>query len=237
MPEIAADILISTLRVAAATGFVCRRASDRFLLTTAHATSAGAVRVEHPEVGGCELTPLARDETNDVALLPDRSQWRGPGLALLSDDDAPQPGEEVVVAGFPDGWPGRKAVVSRGIVAATDNEFWIDVAGTWGHSGGPICVLREGKPHVAGMVLGHAGQTMYQLRALVLKLNQTATAYAQHADNPRIGNAIVGGINPKELVRFMGAVMKDLAELTQAHFRTGFVLGLPSRRIKAAFNW
>jgi S1-C subfamily serine protease len=229
-----AQVVGATLRVGGASGCLLSReplGDERFLVTAAHVVGDKTrVHVHWPEGSArCQVNHVDRD--HDVALIDIRDIPRElKALGTMWDDEVIAVGHEVWSAGFPDGWPGRHAVLSRGHLAGVDDAIWVAVDAGFGSSGGPVVALR-GDGMLIGMVKGRAGnpeQGLRNFRAVMQQAFREAEEALRAAEKRG---------DPDSESTWHGAQIMALGplramEAIERHFRTGFVEVIPLDRIE-----
>lgn len=178
-------------------GFVISRAGH--LLTAAHVVEdCREVRARSPRGGSFVASVLARDRSNDLALL--RLEAPVSSVAIFRKDRDIRQGESVVTVGFP--FPGllaSTASVTTGILSALagprDDTRYLQVTASVqiGSSGGPL-LDRAG--HVIGIVVGkldalRVGQATgdlpenvsFALRASIARIFLDTNGVAYEADS------------------------------------------------------
>ncbi len=207
-------------------------------MLTSHHVIEGQARVDAaPQSGSRQVQVIRQFATDDLALLGDHPSWTEHPLDLLGARDLLQPGEVVWALGLPSGWQGHVPVVSNGVVAATSPELWVTTPASWSHSGGPLLVERNGSLTIAGIVLGHGGQSRHDLRSFIAQVRQVAATIKAHVQNPNTGSATLAGIDFKNLALYLSDTLTVLSDFVDAHFRSGFVRALDHRTIRALLGW
>jgi hypothetical protein len=208
----------ATVRVGNGSGVVIRNGSNTLIATAQHVVEGdGPHRIRWPE-GFADETVLKADKAADVAVLAALPKLDT--LALDMDLSPPQVGDNVTAAGFPDGWNESHAIVARGVIAGTGTENWVNLDGTWGHSGRPLCRFVGAKPVVVGILLGRAGAVNQTLAGLQKRLDEQRAIAERGPLSGIFDDAI-----DLDLQGIAGAlwIAKQTADLMEAHFRTGFL--------------
>jgi hypothetical protein len=178
---------------------------------------------------------LQHDDITDVAILGDSPKLEFPGIDLVSDDDNVAVADPVYIAGFPDGWPGDSPIGTTGSIAGIDGEMWVSADTTWGHSGGPICILDGPEPRLAGIVLGRAGSVRRDLEELVNSLSETAQKLRSAMGGAHGGFVIGsahGALSLGDFATFAGDGLARISGFVGLHFRTGYTRAATSAEIR-----
>jgi hypothetical protein len=228
-------VMKATVRVGKGSGVVIRSGAHALIATAEHVVEGESEQLIRWPGGFDEQAVLARDSKTDVAVLA--APTKLDGVALAVEDIGPEPGDEVIAAGFPDGWDQTHPVLARGVIAGFGTENWVNLDGTWGNSGGPLCFLVGVRPRVVGILLGRAGAASRELDEL-RKTNQRFLAQLE-ADREKVlsheRNAIAaaagGAMTPAAIqwldraqtASLQATSVDRLLGLLDDHFRTGFL--------------
>jgi hypothetical protein len=203
-------MLRATVRVGKGSGVAIRNGGAALVATAHHvAPGGGPHRLQWPS-GFQDATVLRIDEPNDVAVLASPPQLETVAVALATAEGDAVIGDDVWVGGFPRGWDDLDPVLAKGVIAGVASESWVNVSGTWGSSGGPLCVISGGAPVVVGIV-GCGGEK--PVRRYSRRLPDVAVV--QTADPRKSDN--LPGFTPLDRTRDRGVA-------AEAHVRTILVV-------------
>ncbi len=201
----------ATVRVENATGVAFLNGDIRMIATAWHVvrnrqSSARVVDGRHSY-----STPVIQfNEDTDVAVLADDPRLAAEPLLLLGSSQELAIADPVHIAGYPGGWPGVVPLMASGTLAGAHDELWVNVDATWGHSGGPVCVVHDETPFLAGIVLGLAGQTRQDLDRLVSQLTGAAKTLGEAASEGGGGFVVgtsIGEVEFGDVARISGAAL------------------------------
>jgi hypothetical protein len=209
----------ATVRVGSGSGVVIRNGANTLIATAAHVVKGDGPHLIKWPGGFDEQGVLARDDKADVAVLAAPPKLEA--FALDVDDIEAEVGDSVTAAGFPDGWNELHPVLARGVIAGYGEENWVNLDGTWGHSGGPLCLIVSGaRPLVVGILLGRAGAVNRQLEHLRKYFTRQHEAALEH---PVIMH-VVGWVDTAlQTIDGVTGFLKEMTSLMDDHFRTGFL--------------
>jgi Trypsin-like peptidase domain len=218
----------AVVRVGGATGVTFLNGDVRLIATAWHVVKARpASSLVRRGAFSFLASVLGHDEDTDLAILADDPRLPGSPLALLGADEPLAPGDEIHIAGFPSGWMGELPLLSSGTAAGIDGgELWLNADTTWGHSGGPVAIVRDDVPLLAGTVLGRGGSLRHDLDRLVSELTTSAkklgaAANAQGSGGFAVGTGM-GVVSFGAVAETTGKALAVLSEFGAAHFRTGY---------------
>jgi Trypsin-like peptidase domain len=212
-----AAVVRATVRVGSGSGVVIRSGSAAVIATAQHVVEDNREhRIRWPE-GFADRTVVVRDESNDLAILASPPELEDFAISVVDADHESEIGDDVCASGFPSGWDETHPVLARGVVAGLGSENWVNLDGTWGNSGGPLCRIMNSRPFVVGILLGRAGDVNEKLADLRKGLEQSRGAL-------QAPKAHLAGVNP-EWQGLLGVlnIAKEISELMEDHFRTGFL--------------
>jgi Trypsin-like peptidase domain len=222
--------LSSTVRVNGGTGIIVAQTPSHagVIATAQHVlTTEQVVRVRWRD-GESEVDVVARDPELDVALVavPRELEDRGVQIGPC------ELGDEAWLLGYPIGWTGDDALLSRGFVSGLlPRVAWIDGSVSWGHSGGPAIVLRDDVPVVVGTVVGDASRAHDKLQELIrLARQEQQTVEAMIADRVSRGRVPEPALG---LAAHSTTRVRDALELVRMHFRAGFIEVVRGERLLA----
>jgi hypothetical protein len=227
VPGLAA-LFRATVRVADGSGVLIRNGKTRLVATAAHVVRDGEIHMVRNGIVFGECPVVARDDKLDVALLTPPTALEALALDVAEDQAEALPGDPIWAAGFPRGWNGSDPVIVPGTVAGIGEESWLNLDGTWGNSGGPICRLVEGQPMVAGILQGNASEASRGLDVF----EKLAKGMSDHLD--AVSDSMYGSTPDLKFMR--GAIglfashmsmSEMLGSLVRNHYRTGFVKFTP----------
>jgi hypothetical protein len=227
-PNLAA-LVNATVRVNGAAGFVLDRGSGspRVIISARHvvkeAPASVTITCNRQTSSSYELSC---DETADISILAVSEDVGATGLRLIDSAELISLGDEIWSAGFPSGWKGPTAVLSRGIVAGVAEKEepnpWINVDGSWGCSGGPIGAMTSDGPRVIGIVLGGAGSPNDEIRSAMD--DQSFRTYLENqATAIRSKNPAPGWLVISKLLSILGDMIGFFARRINEHYRTGYI--------------
>jgi len=222
-----AAIARATVRVGNGSGVVIRSRSHTLIATAAHVVEGdGPHRIWWP--GDFTEQPVVqRDSDADVAILAAPPKLDAAAIDVA--DPEPEVGEDVSAAGFPGGWEGLHPVLAHGVIAGLGKQNWVNLDGTWGNSGGPLCRTVNATPSVVGLLLGRAGDVNRQLENLRKYFKAQHEAALEH---PFISQ-IVTWVDPAlQTLDGVTGFLKQMADLMDDHFRTGFLRFAPASEVR-----
>lgn len=225
----------ATVRVGNGSGVVLRNGANALIATAEHVVEGDGKHLIRWPDGFDEQAVLARNTKADVAVLA--APRKLDEVALDVEDIGPEPGDEVIAAGFPDGWDQAHPVLARGVIAGFGAENWVNLDGTWGNSGGPLCFLVGVRPRVVGILLGRAGAASRELDELRKINNRFLTELEANREtvlsHERNAIAAAGGgvMNPAAIqwldrartASLQATATDRMLGLLDDHFRTGFL--------------
>jgi hypothetical protein len=216
-----AEMVRATVRVEQGAGFLVRNSSGQRIVVTARHVVAGrsAVMLRWPG-GSTSGTVLTEDKSSDLAIVTDSPAMPGKGMQLLPSSESLSLGDPIWLAGFPDGWQDLSPVIGQGVIAGIGTETWINADGTWGNSGGPVVVVREGAPFVVGAVLRRGGEAERALQDAIQTLRESRDRVAAATRN---SNLMIPGLDVVGFVRYSANAFAALADFIRDHFRSGYV--------------
>lgn len=236
-PSLAA-LARATVRVADGSGVVIRNGSSALVATAAHVVrGADVATIRRGQTFG-DGAVIARDEAMDVALLTPPRDLETPALDLADEESAGRSGDPVWAAGFPRGWKGPGPLVAQGTVAGIGDESWVNLDGTWGQSGGPLCRLSGGSALVVGLLLGAGGDPsqrfeefediMKEAREFGLRFYDLSEQLQQGTADDAVENASRDAVALQLATASLSFRYATLnLELLRDHFRTGFLRFAP----------
>jgi S1-C subfamily serine protease len=218
-------IFRATVRVADGSGVVIRNGKTVLVATAAHVVRDSEAHMvwKGTVFGDCPV--IARDDNLDIAVLTSPVKLEEVALDVADEQADTLPGDPVWAAGFPQGWNGSDPVIVSGTVAGIGKENWLNLDGTWGNSGGPICRLLEDRPIVAGIVQGNASEASRGLDLfdqLTKGMSERLAAVSDSMEAPSTSDLKFMRGTMGLLASHM-KVSEMLGSLVRNHYRTGFV--------------
>ena len=237
-PDLAA-LINATVRVNSAAGFVLDRGSGipQVVISASHVVKNNPANITITiNRKTSSASELIKNDTADVSILTVSGNLGASGLQLIDSAEPIALGDEVWSSGFPSGWNGPAAVLSRGIVAGVAEKEepspWLHIGGNWGCSGGPIVALTSKGPRVIGIVLGGAGSPNDEIKATIddqpFRTHLEDQATAVRARNPAPGWLVINGI-----LSTMGNMIGFFGRRINEHYRTGFIRIATAEQIRS----
>jgi hypothetical protein len=219
-------MLSATVRVNDGSGVVVRSGSNVVIATANHVVKPSELaRVWH-DTDFSEVTVLAKSVSDDLAVLGCPAILEPGALDLAEGDSEAVVGDSIWAGGFPRGWSGTQPVLARGTVAGMGQENWVNLDGTWGNSGGPLCrALEDGSSPLIGVLLGNASEPHEALRML-----NESYAEAQADMQPKLKPARRVIAKPSLFSRIWVGPIDVISDIFDMH-RQSLVLGYREGRI------
>jgi hypothetical protein len=226
-------MLGATVRVAEGSGVVIRNGGVTLIATANHVVRDGTTR--HVRCGelSADCSVVTKHEESDLALLTAPPTFDEVALEIAGDSAFARVGDAVWASGFPRGWRGDRPLLARGAIAGFGDENWVNLDGTWGQSGGPLCRIAAGVPLVVGILLGNASDSSDELiksreafqRGRRMSEEMIGKADELLATRMQEPGGLFAGIQRLAALLFSQTVMAGgmVTELIDEHFRTGFL--------------
>jgi hypothetical protein len=229
----------ATLRVGDGSGVLVTSGKTAVLATANHVVEGdGPHRIRWPG-GFTDATVLTRNKSRDLAVLAAPRALEGDALALPEPEEDAVTGDDVWASGFPGGWNGEEPVLARGAIVGVGDQNWVNLDGTWGNSGGPLCRPSTEGAIVIGILLGNASDPSARLRdyrRLFEQHREMEKTVKEPRDNPSAPPEI------QVLRDLWGATFRlakhdveiglAVSDLIAEHFRTGFLLFTPASDLR-----
>lgn len=221
---ILATIFRATVRVAKGSGVVIRNGKATLIATAAHVVRGGEMHAVRRGAIFRECSVIARDDDLDVAVLEPPPELEAAAIAVADEAAEALPGDPICAAGFPRTWVGSEPVIVPGAVAGVGEQSWLNLDGTWGNSGGPICRVVHDQPMVVGILLGNASEAsnaldQFDKQTKVIGDRLAAFAESMAATTPEL-QWMRGQMG---LMASHMSMAQAVGALVRQHFRTGFV--------------
>jgi hypothetical protein len=243
------EVFRATVRVANGSGVVIWPSNSPLLIATAaHVVRTGENHLVRRGAVFDECPVITRDDRLDLALLRAPQGLEKVAIEVADETTDALPGDPIWTAGFPRGWDGPDPVVAAGTIASLGLECWVNVDGSWGDSGGPLCRALNGRAVLVGNLLGNTkgvskaledwvrmfGEDAGAARLALEGLRERHSALSKEAvaemTKPLKIDALLGKLDPSsptvqiKLLTLMHAHGSTaLARLIEDHFRTGFL--------------
>lgn len=258
-----ANIVRATVRVNEGSGVVIRNGMAILIATAAHVVRDRETQQVGTSPASNECHLLNSDVDMDTALLTAPPQFESVALPMADGCVEALPGDQIWGAGYPRGWNGSHALIAAGTVAGLGDQNWLNLDGTWGGSGGPVCRVLGEQAFVAGILLGNASSASGDLRLSVTHFDEAvaaADAWVEHFEGRsagierRIAEAGKSNMRSEQMKELGTALMFSevalqgslqakitstsqsvLAQLIEDHFRTGFLRFAPVTHLRKLF--